>query len=772
MVINNNFSSGFQSEPFSIPPETPVNSILHPSLASDTDRVEELISAGALWGVNAQSHSGSPLFRAVKANNIELVKHLLKYGAWGSINKTNTYTRETPLQAAIQLENYEMAKLLLENGASASINNENYLKSTALHTALTSSNVTLVHLLLQNGAAPSLDVQNNIGLTLFHQLMTTGDHHKVKMLLDLAPEVAEKINTPDDFGVTPFQRAARAGNIQLVRMLAAVVQGNILTNDKAHFIAEDLRACTTTSEIEALKLIPLRKFAFPLTIAQNNCQVMIRMKDGRVLKLSNTDAVEARTYLMKAKYGTEWDDDSGHNVLTTYLSPGHGFLRLKCRNCNSNSKQFNQSIGFYPSGTFTKEALQTFLPKFIKRLGHTAEVSLSAIKTLPLPQSSTDSIVQLILEAKKNFQQNLEPSLELVLEQYGSIQEELWYENDSTTRNSLKVQFFLTDSQSQEAFKRIMQVSSSCRGTTKEACIYRFSSANCVDFVHSVFSASGANGQIMDYVTDAQAGFGHLLSPEQLYQFKAMDYAYIQSRGLTGYALATAGLLPDQFANAEELAGEDDLNTLAVPPPLNTPTLNLHQMVATAALGLVLSKELGNLARSIKTIWIKNTGERTSLEEATEFSALALAGLKKISNQLFDLDCTLFTLRQQHLGDHVTSLKIGHLQKKQIDLEFDLYDLKDDLQKIMRLRPLPTKKYLNLCHKNFTELERGCAQLSDAIKNLYIESMGPKQSLRVELKGKLAKPRTENIEGKNQKHPFQKKKFISPKVSRMHNPRP
>ncbi|MDP1835074.1 MAG: ankyrin repeat domain-containing protein [Chlamydiales bacterium] len=714
MFVNSDSSFPLNHASF---PETPLDSILHPCIAGDRDRVVELIQAGALRGVDSHSYERSPLYSAVKDNNLPLAKHLLKYGASESVNKAYSWSQETPLQVAIKLQNCEMARLLLEHGAAATINNENYGKITALETALTHNNAILVRLLLQNGALPSLDAKNKSGLTLLHQLMTTVDRQKIAMLLKESPEVAEKLNIPDDYGVTAFQRAVRTGDVHFVRMLAAVIHEDVLTNDNAHFTTEDLHACTTEGEIEALKLIPLHKFAFPLTIAQNNCQVMIRMSDGRVLKLSNTDAVEARNYLMKAKFGQEWEDDGGRNVLTTYLSPGHFFLRLKCRDCNDNSGPYNQSIGFYPTGKFTEEALESFFPRVAKPLRYTTEVTTAAVNALPVAQSSRESIVQFITEVRNSYKQYVKPGLQLVLEQYGASSEEQWYENNSEVINSLKLQFFLSDSQAQESYKRIKKVSKSCREDKKEACLYRFSSANCVDFVQSVLSASGKSGKLMDYVTDAQMGYGHLRSPSLLYDFKAIEYAYIQSRGSIGYTLAGAGLSSHHFADAEELKMEDDTPTH--PPALNTPT-NLQNLVATVSLGLVLSKGLENLARSLKTAWIKNTGERISDKEATKFSSVTLGKLKRTSEKLFDLDCALIILRQLYSEDGVMMSKISKLQSKQVDLEFDLYDLKKDIKSIRPPKPVPTTKFFDLCKQNFATLNQNFLELSSSIDRLGI----------------------------------------------------
>jgi len=94
------------------------------------------------------------LFDAVKANNLERVKELIKNGA--DVMASNEYGY-TPLhKACMNKSNFEIAKLLIEKGADVnaklSENNNDYTGYSTLHFAVKENNFKLTKLLVENGA--------------------------------------------------------------------------------------------------------------------------------------------------------------------------------------------------------------------------------------------------------------------------------------------------------------------------------------------------------------------------------------------------------------------------------------------------------------------------------------------------------------------------------------------------------------------------------------------------------------------------------------------
>lgn len=140
---------------------------------SNWDLVKLLISKGA--NVNPDIRR-SPLFQAVKENNLGVAKFLIASGA--NVNcicvdgPLNGMLFKTALQLAIENLNYELAELLLTNNAEIypSYENEDKLRSmnllnddTLLHCVVKKNNLRMTELLLLNGA--DANKKNSMGET-------------------------------------------------------------------------------------------------------------------------------------------------------------------------------------------------------------------------------------------------------------------------------------------------------------------------------------------------------------------------------------------------------------------------------------------------------------------------------------------------------------------------------------------------------------------------------------------------------------------------------
>lgn len=779
------------------------NTIVHDAVQLQDYRLFKTIFKNGCPYINTPNNAGdTPLHEAAATGNYKLVYELLKSGADPSINLPDSQGM-TPIHAAVASGNIKLVKLLLAHGADQSINvpsekvsdnaEQKIEKTTPLHTAIAQKNKKMALLLLRSQAKDSILIKGKSDLTPWQRAIIGGQISVVKKMLELKPELASQLNKRDIHGVTDLQRAARNGQEMMSLLLAHFVENEVLVNPDLLLPAGEAEACLASGDFEKLANIPIEKFSFPLTIAQNNCNTIIALDDGHILRLRNVDAIDVRNHLMQKKYGSEWKSHQGANVLTIYASPGHGFMRLECSNCDD-GKPYNMNSGFYPKGgeklayhqsmktqetapkrpqgplslaptaafeqatimeddetpitsiqdakmiftitpniemvalntTSSKEpiimsrnaldrmmqvlldpdsdpqevAKQTYetivqdasdgnesvpnfdtvketvaelqdqqltfnilaewiltnvqvqtdsgevkslttseaediafqllnpssetspapiiesfleqlsnlgfpslglktginselmreilsgaptpegIMKFFGKIGSdgVATVSLTAteaakmakmaamgtlgagagasaglasltvdmIKVTPryakavlktsLPYIPGGESLYKSLGAKKRWlAHTVRETLATFRDQVGSIGNEDWYENDSDTRNSLKIMFILDDNQAKSALGKIKEVSLSCKENPEKSCRYHLTQHNCMDFLQDVFESTGAKGDFIDYFTDEQLDYGHLHSPSKIWEFKAIDYGFIRSRGMPQY---------------------------------------------------------------------------------------------------------------------------------------------------------------------------------------------------------------------------------------------
>ena len=101
------------------------------------------------------SNDFTPLHKAVKDNDISLVKSLIAQNA--DINKEVGSGGFTPLAVAVMKQNYDMVKVLLVH--KADINKQSDEGATVLHLAIKEgSNMKIITLLMAFGANPNLMV--------------------------------------------------------------------------------------------------------------------------------------------------------------------------------------------------------------------------------------------------------------------------------------------------------------------------------------------------------------------------------------------------------------------------------------------------------------------------------------------------------------------------------------------------------------------------------------------------------------------------------------
>jgi Ankyrin repeats (3 copies) len=633
------------------------------------------------------------LHQALRAKDFALVEDLLKnQNVIASVNFA--CQGMTPLMIAVEMEEESMVELLLKYGADHSINKENpnSLK-TALHLAATSKNSNIVRLLLKYGAADSISLKDKKEYTPFQRAIIVGNEDSVKAMLEYRPELAKQLNRPDFYGVTDIQRAARSGNIETVSLLLKYkIEEEIKVDKEASFTAGDLQACQM--EATSLDHIPVDQIEFPLVIAQNFCSVMLRLTNGEIWKIPNANAQEVRQYIMEKRFGDQAVDHMEKNMLTLYLSPGHGFLRLECRNCDQ-GKSHNQNYGFYPTGSFLQER-----------------------KANPKDKGAWHDVIFNLVDVYEN----------LFKDQKGSVQREDWYENDSDSRNSLKITFYVDDKQAKAALNTIQEVSDSCKKEPEKSCVYNAVKRNCVSFVQEVYRSVGGRGDFAELFTGEQMNYGHFLTPSRLYEFKAVSYAYVKSRLFPEPQETIQNIYQNHLGNEKSAASA----VLSTPQPQSQPLQSIG-IGSAVLLGFVLPVAATRAFDYLSWLWSRQ-GEAVSKEDFNQWNAkkrmigqalsddlVELKGVFTEMRSFLDSETAFIKTREKVDGaalyvNEMEQAKWRKLEQKRIDLLCDWITLKSEIKELRKKGSLPSKSYLNRLDGMISQLSARSANLMHEVE--------------------------------------------------------
>lgn len=663
------------------------------------------------------------LLKAIDKNDYKLVEDLLKSE---SIRKTINFISEfgrTPLTAAINKENYEMVILLLENGARPNVLTVSI--NTAFHRAIRLKNLNILRALLvydrKNDDQSFLDFITKKSFNFnpqwtqkvaqefqarqrtleFHQWSLESAHHHtlklayeyfdaLKVISEFYPETIKIFNSPDVHGVTPIQRAGRRGDAELVAwmvekvtkrtLFSLFVKKNILFNVDASFTPSDLTACQAKKV--NLNDLPIDQLAIPLIVAQNNCNTFINLKNGQIVQIPNMKGQEAWSHIQK-KLG-KITDDSKANVLTLYLNPGHGFLRLNCNNCKQ-SQPFDETRGFYPSG------------------------------------------------------------VAWLTTQNGVVLKEWDHESRSELLNSLKIMFYIDDDQAKAAFEGIEKVLNSCEDKTKEFCQYNAIYRNCVTFVQEIYEEIGGENHFADFFTDEQLNKGYfsylLNNSSKSYEFKAVSYAYVVSRLHKGFvniipyehiaikspsseknAMINSSLAsqPHQLDLSHEfqLINIDNLLLISV---LAVATYKTYEYVSEclSSFGTSFSKEEFIAWHEAQTEALDHLS--VDLESMEDFSSEMLLRINQEKKLLCEEEDPALGLSSPKTAEEsmlfftyeTDRKKWREISHRSIDLQFDLTILDEKVNQLNANDILPSKKYLKNLDSKIEELSSKCETLKD-----------------------------------------------------------
>jgi len=125
------------------------------------------------------------LIKAIKANDIDAVKNLLKK-RYIDVNIQNKY-HDTALMLAVKNNNSEIVQILLDNGANPNIQNNN--GKTPLMLVAINNKSEIAQVLLDKDADP--DTQDNNGYTALDMALM----HKNQAIINLIIKTKEKSNS-------------------------------------------------------------------------------------------------------------------------------------------------------------------------------------------------------------------------------------------------------------------------------------------------------------------------------------------------------------------------------------------------------------------------------------------------------------------------------------------------------------------------------------------------------------------------------------------------
>ena len=161
--------------------------------------------------LNMKDHKGlTPLLLALKHNQLEIAKILIKHGA--DIELANKEGR-TPLHFAIELGSIELTKVILEKNAD--INSATKEGITPLHLAIELGSMELSKAILERNA--NINAKDKKGMTPLHYASAFDfDNPDMAQLL-----IANGANLKEvsDLGTTPLHLAAGKGFVNIARFL-------------------------------------------------------------------------------------------------------------------------------------------------------------------------------------------------------------------------------------------------------------------------------------------------------------------------------------------------------------------------------------------------------------------------------------------------------------------------------------------------------------------------------------------------------------------------
>jgi len=292
------------------------------------------------------------------------------------------------------------------------------------------------------------------------------------------------------------EKLARNGKINVLQWLGSFVDApKIHPNPERNLFQSTINSCL--GKPDKLKKIQITEVAYPFSVAQNFCSIMIKLKSSQILVVQGHELQDVYDYLItqRAAILQEEPKQTRTHVLDVYINPGHGFLGLdgKVTGFYANDDHpYNEEL----ATDNTAEYITAFLaPVFFP-------VALYALYTGKIPDV-----------------------FNLADHKLGRITDESNERATSDKGNHLKASFAITEEQANSLQSYLDVVRSDCDAKKAEHCMYNSLSRSCLGFVQDAFKVTGLDGHFVDYFTKEQVNQFNISNFQAAYATKANLYA-------------------------------------------------------------------------------------------------------------------------------------------------------------------------------------------------------------------------------------------------------
>ena len=440
----------------------------------------------------------------VTPENIEWIKKLIEDGAKSYSSKETDFAKYVYKDAQSLLvtpENLEWFKKLIEDGAKSYSSKETdfakYFLKEAKSLLLTPENIEWFKKLIEDGAESRNSSEREFTKDIVRFLLLTSDEFEwIKKLVG-------------EGGVQSIiEKLAREGEVKTLQKFGEVLDvKDLKPNSEKNFFPETKDSCF--GKPDSLTKIDITKVTYPFNVAQNFCDTMIKLENGKILVVRGHESRDVYKYLSdkRAEHLQEEKEATAKpHEFTAYFNPNHGFFSLD-----------GEPEGFYPADSGEKGALAQDKTAeyvahglFVGAMSTGATAFLSSAMSISIPMLLPvflGSAMVFSAVAGKVYYNFYDKYKSIIDHKLGRISGEESEQAKSDANNYLKISFLLNDEQEQKVQSYIKAVKEDCKSDNPDKCVYNFISRSCLGFVQDVFKAAGLKGHYVDYLTVNQAEY-------------------------------------------------------------------------------------------------------------------------------------------------------------------------------------------------------------------------------------------------------------------------
>ncbi len=467
--------------------------------ASDRDKLEFLIKNG----VDLSTLDSYKILALVEASDRDKLEFLIKNGV--DLSTLDSYK----ILALIKDSDRDKLEFLIKNGVDLSKVDLSKLDSYNICKLVEASDRDKFEFLIKN----SVDL-STLDSSKIYGLVKASDKDKLELL----------VKNGVDLSKVDFAADARNGETSFFQNVRKYINiEDIQTDHSRNFFEYTKESCFARPD--PLDKITIDEVLYPLNIAQNFCDIMIKQKDSSILVVRGHKVQKVYDYLLNKIDGSLRDKVKTTHEFDIYINPGHGFFSVD-----------GKTKGFYPNdNNDSKEVLANdYTAEHITygTIGGTVFIFALGIFSLPTLCFAVPKLLPVTVSALlssvgtygiyNKFHDTFMPAID---HKIGRMENEDIDKYASETNNNLKVSFILNDNQVKKLVSYISTVQKDCEDNNPDHCMYNFLSRNCMVFLQDAFEAAGLEGHYTDYFTFEQLKQYDVSSFTEGYSTKALIYA-------------------------------------------------------------------------------------------------------------------------------------------------------------------------------------------------------------------------------------------------------